>query len=149
MGMYCVCNAFAVFCEKVCFLAASCAIRGMTVDPVKYLCFCVIVYLCFLVLLYLCICVFLCFLPASCAIKGMTVDPVKSSIDRRLVRAGKLPIAIKTEKNIKQNTKRKKKMHSGITSTKKGRTTRGNKERKKGRGRKSFLTYEGMHNGMM
>ena len=32
----------------------------------------------------------------------MTVDPVKSSIDRRLVRAGKLPIAIKTEKHIKK-----------------------------------------------
>ena len=108
MGMYCVCNVFAVFCEKVCFLAASCAIRGMTVDPIKYLCFCIIVYLCFLVLLYLCICVFLCFLPASCAIKGMTVDPVKSSIDRRLVRAGKLPIAIKTEKNIKKTRNKRK-----------------------------------------
>ena len=78
----------------------------------------------------------------------MTVDPVKSSIDRRLVRAGKLPIAIKTEKNIKKNTKQKKKMHSGITSTKK-RENNTWKERKKGRGRKSFLTYEGMHNGMM
>ena len=33
----------------------------------------------------------------------MTVDPVKSSIDRRLVRAGKLPIAIKTKKNIKKH----------------------------------------------
>ena len=60
----------------------------------------------------------------------MTVDPVKSSIDRRLVRAGKLPIAIKTKKNIKKNTKQKKKMHSGITSTKNGKTTRGKKERK-------------------
>ena len=93
-------------------------------DPVKYLCICEIVYLC--------ICVFVCFLPASCAIKGMTVDPVKSSIDRRLVRAGKLPIAIKTEKNIKKNTKQKKKMHSGITSTKK-RENNTLKERKKER----------------
>ena len=42
--MYCVCNVFAVFWEKVCFLAASCAIRGMTVDPVKYLCICIFVY---------------------------------------------------------------------------------------------------------
>ena len=78
----------------------------------------------------------------------MTVDPVKSSIDRRLVRAGKLPIAIKTEKNIKKNTKQKKKMHSGITTTKK-RENNTWKEIKKGRGRKSFLTYEGMHIGMM
>ena len=61
----------------------------------------------------------------------MTVDPVKSSIDRRLVRAGKLPIAIKTEKNIKKNTKQKKKMHSGITSTKK--TGKQHVERKKER----------------
>ena len=61
----------------------------------------------------------------------MTVDPVKSSIDRRLVRAGKLPIAIKTEKNIKKNTKQKRKMHSGITSTKK--TGKQHTERKKER----------------
>ena len=38
----------------------------------------------------------------------MTVDPVKSSIDKRLVRAGKLPIAIKTKKNIKKHETKEK-----------------------------------------
>lgn len=43
--------------------------------------------------------------PASCGIKGMTVEPVKSSIDRRLVRAGKLPMSIKQGKEKHQKQK--------------------------------------------
>ena len=59
----------------------------------------------------------------------MTVDPVKSSIDRRLVRAGKLPIAIKTEKNIKKHeTKEKDAFRNNFY--KKRKTTRGKKGKK-------------------
>ena len=77
----------------------------------------------------------------------MTVDPVKSSIDRRLVRAGKLPIAIKTKKNIKKHeTKEKDAFRNNFYQKRENNTW---KERKKGTGRKSFLTYEGMHIGMM
>ena len=118
-----------------------------------FLYFCISVFLircfCFRISVFLCSCifVFLCFLPASCAIKGMTVDPVKSSIDRRLVRAGKLPIAIKTKKNIKKHeTKEKDAFRNNFYQKRENNTW---KERKKGTGRKSFLTYEGMHIGMM
>ena len=76
----------------------------------------------------------------------MTVDPVKSSIDRRLVRAGKLPIAIKTKKNLKKTrNKRKDAFRNNFYQKRENNTW---KERKKGTGRKSFLTYEGMHIGM-
>ena len=53
----------------------------------------------------------------------MTVDPVKSSIDRRLVRAGKLPIAIKTEKNIKKHETKEKDAFRNNFYKKNGKTT--------------------------
>ena len=46
--------------------------------------------------------------PASCGIKGMMVEPVKSSIDSRLVRAGKLPMSIKQGERKTSKTKKHK-----------------------------------------
>ena len=64
------------------------------------------------------------------------MDPVKSSIDRRLVRAGKLPIAIKTKKNIKKTRNKRKDAIRKNYYKKKGKQ---HVERKKERYRKKIL----------
>ena len=86
--------------------------------------------------------------PASCGIKGMTVEPVKSSIDRRLVRAGKLPMSIKQGERKTSKTKKHKTKenyaNNGLYRNKKRMC--GKKERWR---KKILLMYEGMHIGMM
>lgn len=70
----------------------------------------------------------------------MTVEPVKSSIDRRLVRAGKLPMSIKQGKGKHQKLKGTKQRiimqieNDGLQKQEKNVW----KKRKKEGGRKSF-----------
>ena len=82
----------------------------------------------------------------------MTVEPVKSSIDRRLVRAGKLPMSIKQGKGKHQKLKGTKQRiimqieNDGLQKQEKNVWKKRKKERRR---KKILLMYEGMHIGMM